>query len=294
MKYILTVTLNPAIDKTVKVPAFTIGQEHREEALSLSAGGKGLNVSRTLKLLGIRTLATGIAGGSAGDFISGELDKEGISNDFLKTKRQTRTNLTVIDTCSGKITRVIERGPDVNASIFGSFKDKFGRLLKNASFVIFSGSNAYGLADDSYAELILMAKKKGVPAALDTSGKPLIAGLRAGPDIVKPNLEEAEYALGKKLDTVKKIKQAVMSLREKGAGMGLITMGAKGSVGYDGHELVYIALSPIEYVNDVGCGDAFLAAFIVSRIRGMSFAESLAAATRIGTLSALTEKPGAF
>ncbi|MDD5439698.1 MAG: 1-phosphofructokinase family hexose kinase [Candidatus Omnitrophica bacterium] len=290
--YILTVTLNPALDKIVKVPDFKTGKDHRAKGFVLSAGGKGLNVSRALVLFDCETLATGIVGGNAGERVIHELHDEGIENDFLKIQDETRTNLTIIDPHTGMITRLIERGPKLTGTAFTAFMRKFDLLLGKASYVVCSGSNAYGLPEVAYGELIARAKKRGVPVALDTRGRSLMAALKRGPSLVKPNLEEAEYALGRKLDTIKKIKQAAHYLRDKSGAIVLITMDARGAVGYDGNEVAFAKAPHIKCVNDVGCGDVFLAAFISAQGRRRPFKESIAYATRMASYSARTEKPG--
>jgi len=293
-KYILTVTLNPALDKTVKVPNFKAGLDHRTEGLYVNAGGKGINVSRALNILGSPNLATGILGGRTGEWIIEELKKEKIKNDFLKIDTETRTNLTIVDAEGSAITRVIERGLPIDRSALSSFKKKFGLLLKNSEYVIFSGSNATGLRDDLYCELIEMARSKAVKTVLDTRGKPLALGARARPFILKPNLEEAEYITGTKLNSLAKIKEAAKKLSSKGIEIVVITMGSAGAILYRASRTIYARPPSVKYTSHVGCGDAFLAGLLDSLAKRRSLELSLKIASASGAASALTQKSGAF
>ena len=107
---ILTITLNPAIDKTIKVPNFRIGEDFREETIHLSAGGKGINVSRVLNHLGVKNIASGFLGGRDGNYIKEQLKKERIKHAFCDISANTRTSLTIIDPSLNTITRLLERG----------------------------------------------------------------------------------------------------------------------------------------------------------------------------------------
>ncbi|MFA5165244.1 MAG: 1-phosphofructokinase family hexose kinase [Candidatus Omnitrophota bacterium] len=274
---VLTVTLNPAVDKTVDGPR-----------VKLSAGGKGINVSRALKTLGVDSVVTGFAGGRPGDFIRSALKKERISERLVGIRGASRQNLTVIGR-GGKTTRRIEKGPAVSAKEFVEFKKAFVKLLRGRRYVVFSGANANGLKDSAYAELIRIAKKNGVMTVLDTRDAALKEGLRARPDIVKPNIEEARYICGK---------GTLECLRAKGARTVLLTMGAAGAAATDGRDTVIARPPKAGAVNNVGCGDAFLAGFIAYRLKGRDFKDSVRAATAAGTANAAAKAaclvPGSF
>ena len=262
---ILTVSLNPAIDKTIS-----------GKRACLSAGGKGVNVSRALKILGVKNLATGLIGGKNGDRIASLFKKEKIKNDFFRIKKETRTNLTVIGPAGGKISRTIEKGPQVTAAEFAGFKKKFRSLLKDCRFVVFSGANANGLPDSAYAELIRIAARRGIKAALDTRDAPLVRGLKVRPFLVKPNLEEAECIKG------------------RGVNISLITLGPGGAIAFGGRRVIFAKPPRLKAVNDVGCGDAFLAGFIAYYLKGKDLKDCLRAATAAGAANALSLRPGAF
>ncbi len=292
--HILTVTLNPAVDKIVLVKKFIHGEDFSGERIGLSAGGKGINVSRALKILGGEAVATGLIAGSAGDYIKGELKKENIRNDFLEINGETRINLTIIDKTTGKITRVIKRGPRVDETDLARFRKKFIALLKNCSYAVFSGANANGLTDSVYRELIEIAKNKNVKTVLDTRGKALLSALKAKPFLIKPNREEAGYILRRKLNSLLKVKEAVRYLLGYGIKIVIISMGDRGAVAGEGNEILFASLPRLKGKNSVGCGDALVGGFLFSHSRRESFRDCIKTAVAAGAASVLTSKPGYF
>lgn len=289
---ILTVTLNPAIDKIITLPKFKIGMDFRALNIILNAGGKGLNVSRALKNFGIQNVATGILAGSSGEFVSEKLRDEQIDQDFTKIKGETRTNLTIIAEYSRTITRILEQGPQIRSKDWSNFKKSFAGRLKGKKFVVFSGSNAAGLKDSSYRELIEIAHKKGVKAVVDTSGQALKEAIKAKPYSIKPNLEEAEFVLGKKLRSTEAIKEAIWGFHKLGVGVVVISQGHVGAMASDG-KVIYRAIAPsVPIRNNVGCGDALIAGLLFGECHGWTFKRSFQWAVAAGSANALQLRPG--
>jgi len=291
-KKVLTVTLNPAIDKTVTVPNFKTGRDFREQALFLSAGGKGINVSRVLKFLGTPTIATGFIGGSDGDYITMRLDKERIKHDFCFIGENTRTSLTIIDPSHNTITRILERGPSITRFELNKFKRKFFKLTRQCRVVIFSGRNIPGAPDYFYEELIEIAKKNNIFTVFDTSGKPYELGLQAKPSMIKPNLKEAEQLLYRKIFLLSEAKQAVYQLHKRGIPLVALTMGSRGAIVSNGKEMIQAIPPKIKRKSPVGCGDAFIGGFIASYVRNKSLGESVRMAVSCGAANALSINPG--
>ena len=142
---IVTVTLNAAIDKTLAVPNFRLGRRHRAVEQTAMAGGKGVNVARALKALGQPVIATGVAGGPTGTLITEALTDEGILNDFLRIREESRTSTAVIDPTSGEQTEINEYGPLVSESELDHFVEKLLYLAKGAAMCVFSGSQPRGV-----------------------------------------------------------------------------------------------------------------------------------------------------
>ena len=291
-KSVLTVTLNPAVDKIVYVHDFRTGGDFRSSRIVLSAGGKGINVSRALNHLGVKNIATGFLGGASGDLLQEKLTQENIRNSFLKIKPETRTNLTVIGR-KNKITRILEPGPAVSKNDLKNFVRRFSLLLKTCDMVVLSGSLTPGLPDTIYGELIKIAKRRKIKTILDTSGRPLMAGLRARPFAVKPNLSEAQLIAGKKLNSFNAMNAAVKSLLKKSR-MVVLSLAGQGAMAGWRNQVLLASPPKLKIINDVGCGDSLAAGLAYALKNNLSFEEGVRFAVAAGSADALTLTPGAI
>ena len=288
--FILTVTVNPALDDIVEVSDFKRGQEYLSQAMQFNAGGKGINVARVLDRLGVRCVATGFCGGALGHVMQKLLDHEGIAHDFVAIKGSTRSNLTVIEHKTNTITRIMHAGPRVTRQEVERFKAKMRKLLKDCSFLVLSGRNALGVDDGLYVELIQMARPYRIPCFVDTHGRPLALALDAKPCCIKPNREETQELLGTKLNSERQLKEALGYFLKRGVQHPIISLGKNGAIGSDGTN-VWLAVPPeLNYQNDVGSGDAFVGGFVYSLHKGKGFAESLRMAVAAGTANALNKQ----
>src|SRR6059058_236557 len=193
---IITVTLNAAIDRTLAVPNFRLGRRHRTVQQETMAGGKGVNIARTLKTLGQPVIATGFAGGPTGTRIVEQLTEESILNDFVRIREESRTNLSVLDPTTGEQTEINERGPAVSGKEMELFRDKLLYLARGADIVVFAGSLPPGVEAAAYAELVRDLHKLNVTTVVDADGDPLRLAVRAEPNVVSPNVLEAEELVG--------------------------------------------------------------------------------------------------
>ena len=285
---ILTVTLNAAIDRTVAVPNFRLGQRHRAVESRTVAGGKGVNVARALKLLGRPVIATGLAGGATGARILERLGEESILNDFTRIEGESRTNLSVVDPTSGEQTEINERGPQVSPAEIDSFVEKLLYLAQGASICVLAGSIPPGAPSDVYARLVGELRSLGVVSVLDTDGEQMRAGLRAEPAVVVPNVGEAEEAVGHEFNDADDQALGLNGLLEMGAGEAIITnpSGCVAIVG-EGHERrrYEARIEQLEPVSTVGSGDAFLAGYVAGRYEGRSARDCLALGVATGAES---------
>src|SRR3989339_421523 len=289
---ILTVTLNPVIDKAVIVPGFKVGHDFREENMSVSAGGKGINVSQVLAHIGVKTIATGFLGVIGGSYIKEELLKQSIENDFTMIEGTVRTSFTIIDPENSKLTRILERGPKVKLSDINKFKNKYSALLNRVSVVVMSGRSVQGANNSLYGQLIRMAKQKKVLTVFDTSGEPFPIGLKEKPFMIKPNVDEAEELLGRRIRSKREICMALKEFKERGIELAIITDGSRGAFLYDKDRLIHAIPPKISRKSPVGCGDAFIAGFIGSYIRNKSLEECVALAVACGAANASSIDPG--
>ena len=185
---IVTVTLNAAIDRTLTVPNFQRGQRHRASAGLTLAGGKGINVARALKTLGVPVVATGLVGGATGTRIVEELTAEAILNDFVRIDGESRTSTAVVDPTGGTYTEINEWGPAVRAEELEMLLEKLRYLTQGAELVVFAGSLPRDVADDFYAEAIRELARRHVPVVARHRGRAAAARRRgrAVPRLAEP------------------------------------------------------------------------------------------------------------
>jgi 1-phosphofructokinase/tagatose 6-phosphate kinase len=268
---IITVTLNAAIDKSLAVPQFRLGRRHRTVEQRTMAGGKGVNIARTLKALGQPVIATGFAGGSTGTHIVEQLTEESILNDFVRIREESRTNTSVLDPTTGAQTEINERGPSVTAREVELFRDKLLYLARGAAMVVFAGSLPRGVEPDFYASLIGDLKRSDVLTVVDADGEPLRQAVRAEPDLVSPNAIEAEELVGHEFASDEDRANAVGEIVALGPHEAIMTLpdGCFAQVLIDGqHVLKRARIARLEPIAKRGSGDAFLAGFLAARYEG--------------------------
>jgi 1-phosphofructokinase family hexose kinase len=268
---IITVTLNAAIDKSLSVPNFRLGRRHRTVDQRTMAGGKGVNIARTLKALGQPVIATGFAGGATGTHIVEQLTEESILNDFVRIREESRTNTSVLDPTTGEQTEINERGPSVTAREIELFRDKLLYLARGAAIVVFAGSLPRGVEPDLYASLIRDLERLDVITVVDTDGEPMRHAVRAEPDVVSPNVVEAEELVGHEFASEEERSRAVGEIIALGPREAIMTLpdGCFAQVLVDGHGLLKRARIELrEPIAKRGSGDAFLAGYLAARYEG--------------------------
>jgi tagatose 6-phosphate kinase len=294
---IVTVTLNAAIDRTLTVPNFQRGQRHRASDGVTLAGGKGINVARALKSLGVPVVATGLVGGQTGARIVEELANEAILNDFVHIEGESRTSTAVVDPTGGTYTEINEWGPAVSAQELALLIEKLRYLTQGAEVVVFAGSLPRDVADDFYAEASRDLQKRHVEVVLDTEGEPLRLGVEVEPFLVSPNQSEAEALVGQEFHDDEDFRIALETITELGARNVLITteLGCVALLREDRGGKRFRALAPhVEPVSTVGSGDVLLAAYLAARHAGRTNEESLRSAVAAGAASTLEVGAGCF
>jgi 1-phosphofructokinase family hexose kinase len=275
---IITVTLNTAIDKTLSVPNFRLGRRHRTVEQTTMPGGKGVNVARVLKTLGSPVIATGLTGGPTGTRIVDQLTQLSVLSDFVRIREESRTNTAVIDPTTGEQTEINERGPKVSEQEIELFVDKLLYLAKGASMCVFAGSLPREVDIDIYARLIRELRRLGVATMVDTDGDPLRRAVRSEPDVVSPNVLEAEELVGHEFNDDEDRLIAVKEMVGLGAREAVMTMPdgcfaqmhPKEPNGEPSLYRVRVAPGVVEPRATVGSGDAFLAGYVAARYAGKS------------------------
>jgi tagatose 6-phosphate kinase len=296
---ILVVALNPAIDVTHHVPGVDWAGVNRPAVIHARAGGKGLNVARTLRAIGAEVQVMGLAGGVTGEEVESALGKLGVPATFARISGETRRTFAVVDTVRGEAALFNEPGQPVGPDEYAEFCVLYERALAGCAAVVLSGSLPPGLSPDTYAELAAMATAAGVPAVLDAHGEALVRGAAARPAIVKPNLAELEALVGRSLSTARgadtgAVAIAARELRAAGPQAVVVTLGADGlwAATDDGS---WQAVPPADVRgNPTGAGDAVAAGLVHGLVLGRPWEERLRHAAALGTASAAAPVAGEF
>jgi 1-phosphofructokinase/tagatose 6-phosphate kinase len=294
---IVTVTLNAAVDRTLLVPNFQVGRRHRASSGFLSAGGKGINVARALKRLGVPVVCTGLAGGRNGTLLVEELTQEGILNDFVRIRGESRTSTAVLDPTSNVYTEMNEWGPEVADDELETLREKLAYLTQGAEFVVFAGSLPRGVDQAFYGEIIRESGRRHQLAVVDADGEPLRLATAAEPYLVAPNVREAEGLVGHEFVDEQDLATGLDEIAELGARNVLITLdtGCYALLREDRNEVRLRAEAPeLEAVSTIGAGDTLLAGFLAARAAGRSFEDAVRSAVAAGASSVLEAGPGRF
>ncbi|WP_037577290.1 1-phosphofructokinase [Phaeacidiphilus oryzae] len=264
---IVTVTPNPSLDRTYELPApapLVRGGVNRAAGDRLDPGGKGVNVSRALTAAGHATRAVLPLGGPGGRLLGELLAEQGIEVRAVPVRGGTRINVGVAEP-GGPLTKINAPGPELtpaeSAALLAEVRDS---ARAGTGWLACCGSLPRGLPDDWYARAVAAVHGAGARIALDTSGPALAAALAAGPDVLKPNLDELAEAVGGELRTLGDAVDAAKELRKRGAVAVLASLGARGMllVAEDGCWYGTAPVDPAEVRSDVGAGDASLAGFL--------------------------------
>lgn len=288
---ILTITLNPSIDRRYLVDGFAEGKVFRAKEVQYTPGGKGINVAKVAHAFEKSLLTTGLLGGRSGDFIKEELDKMDIKHNFVDIDGETRSCIAILSDGASQ-TEVLESGPSISQEEAEAFYSFFESSLGDYEVITASGSLPKGLEVDSYKRLIQIAKKHKKKFILDTSGPALVAGLEAAPFLVKPNKEELEKLLGYKISNKDDIIKGARPILDKGVDLVLVSLGSDGALALDQDHIYQVSIPQVEAVNPVGSGDSMVAGLAVSIYRGYDLERTLSFAAACGTANAMEAETG--
>ncbi len=288
---IITLTINPAIDRTVSVDKLVYEDRAYILDRSEAAGGRGINASQVIHSFGGKTLALLTSGGANGERMLKFLSNLGFPFEFVRVKRESRTNFTISDK-QGLTMKLNEIGAPLEKSELKEIRDLVDARIGKASWLMICGSMPPGVPPHFYCEIIHLAKKHGVKTLLDTDGDALVHALEAKPTVITPNQHEAERLLGRALVTRGQSFDALDRIQKMGPESVLLSLGSRGAIG-SGPDGAFEALPPhIDALGPIGAGDAMAAAFAWSMEKKKSFSESLrwgvAAGTAKATLAGMT------
>lgn len=260
---IVTLTLNPSVDRTVEVETLARGEVMRALGVRVDPGGKGINVSRALAANGFPTRAVVALGGAEGEHLVALLRETGIEILSVPIRGAIRSNITVVEP-DGTTTKINEPGAELNADELAAIFAAARAAAESAEWLVASGSLPPGTPADVYADLVRSLVDSGTCVAVDTSGPALEAVLSAEPALVKPNRDELSAVTGRHLESIGDVVDAACSLRDRGAQAVLASLGAEGAVLVDESGAVHGSTPPVAPISSVGAGDAMLAGFLAA------------------------------
>ncbi len=290
---IVTVTMNPAIDKTIEIDRLNRGNLNRIEKIEYDAGGKGINVSKTIHELGGESIATGFLGGNAGRVIEEILDSRGIKHDFVWVDGETRTNTKVCEQ-DGTVTELNEKGPEVTPEQLTNLLEKLDDLADDNVLFILAGSIPGNMEKDIYARIIERVHKKGAKVLLDADGELFRKGLEQKPDMIKPNQWEIEELQGFSHGVSdKKLINVAEKMQTEGIDTVVISLGKNGALFVCGSYVAKGMPLKVDVHSTVGAGDAMVAAMAYSFEKKMEPRETarLCMAVSAGAVMTVGTKP---
>jgi 1-phosphofructokinase family hexose kinase len=282
---ILTVTINPSVDRNVQVDRLVFEDRAYILARSDSAGGRGMNASRVLDSFGAKTLAIVTSGGASGERLEKLAAKSGFPVKVVPIHNESRVNLTITDK-QGLALRLNERGPLITPEELTRVEKAVANRLESASWLMLCGSIPPGVSSDFYTKLIGMARERKVKTMLDTDGDALLHGIEAGPSIVSPNQPEAERLLNRALITRVQFLEAAARIKAMGADAVMLSLGGRGVVAVNENQLLEVIPPRIDAVSPLGAGDALAAAYVWASTKKKDFADCVRWAVAAGTASA--------
>lgn len=287
---VMTVTLNPALDKTVTIEDFVLGGLNRIKEWRTDAGGKGINVAKVLKHFSVNVTSWGLTAGHQGKVISQKLNDLGIPNLFIETEGETRTNLKVYVERAKETTELNESGFTVDEKVLNEFIERYKQAVRNVSVVVLGGSLPPGAPVDMYKTLIKIANEAGARTVLDADGETFLRGIEAVPYAIKPNIHELEALFEETFESDEEIIAAARRLTGKGIAYVAVSLGREGSILVSEAEAIRAKPFPITPLSTVGAGDSMVAAFIYCLLHGKSLEETAQWTSAAGTVTA--SKPG--
>ena len=273
---IYTVTLNPALDKTVEIPGMALDTVNRITEMRTDPGGKGINVSKVIAKLGGDSRAVGILGGESGRTLEKLLENENFTTQFRFVEGQTRTN-----------TDINEPGLTVTDADLDALLNDLLAEVHAGDIVVLAGSLPKGAPQDTYRVWTSACKKAGARVFLDADGALLAEGLKAAPYLIKPNDDELSRLAGKKLETIEELTAEGQKLLESGIERVVISLGGRGALYLRKGSTIYAEGLKVPVGSTVGAGDSVVAALAYAESQDMSEEDAVRLSTATGAANVM-------
>ncbi len=292
---IITVCLNPAIDRILEVPDFALGRHQRGRQVSRRPAGKAINVSRALDTMAVASVVTGFVGRNELELFETSIGSDHTQGQLLAVDGATRENVTIVDPAARQETHIRDVGFSVTASDLNRLKRKLHVMCKPTSLVIFSGSMPPGVEPSDLVDLLHVCLRAEAKVAVDSSGPALRAAGELPLWLTKPNVAELAEMVGHPVESDEQILASGRQLSKHIRGV-LVSRGEAGGYAFvDGSAMIgQVPVDRSRIVNTVGCGDAMLAGFVAAQRKGKDVRESYRVALAVATAAALTREPGQF
>jgi 6-phosphofructokinase 2 len=289
---IVTLTLNPALDKTTAIDNLKPEKKLRCDQPEYKPGGGGINVSRAISILGGESLAIYVSFGHSKKIFQQLLDKEGIEQKIIDGIHPTRENLIVYERSGNNQYRFGMPGKEIGEQAMEECVELIKNLPPDVEYLVASGSLPPGVPDDFYQKLTQIAHDKNIRFVLDTSGKALIKATESNVDIMKPNLNELRQLAGKDVISGKEQEEIAKKIIDEGkANILFVSLGARGAMAVDKNSIEYAVPPTVMQVSTVGAGDSMVGSIILSLSRGENLKTALRWGVAAGTAATMT--PGA-
>lgn len=261
MANILTLTLNPALDLTVRLARLEPGEVNRSETLLTHAAGKGVNVAQVLADLGHYVSVGGFLGGANPEAFDALIASRGFGDAFIRVPGETRSNIKIAEQ-DGRVTDINAPGPFVSETAQKELLKRVAVIGPEFDVVVIAGSLPRGVSLQWFQALLEELKSLGLKVALDTSGEALRAGLKTGPWLIKPNAEELAEALGCPMESIAQQAQAAQRLHAQGVEHVVISHGADGVNWFSPGTALHATPPKVSVASTVGAGDSLLAGML--------------------------------
>ena len=281
----VTITLNPAIDRTLTIPHFTPGAVNRVQQIRDTPGGKGVNVALALADYGQRVAVTGFLGRENCDLFETHFAEKRIADRFVRLAGKTRVGIKIVDPAAHTTTDINFPGIAPSPRDLAKLREQIAAL--DAPWFVLAGSLPPGVDPGIYREVVAVLKAKGRKTLVDTSGEALRLALEAAPNILKPNLEELESLMGERLVGETAVLRAARSMVARGVELVVVSMGKEGACFVTAKCEVIARPPDVEIQSTVGAGDAMVAGILAAQIARLSLDECARLATAF-SVNALT------
>ncbi len=282
---ILTVCMSPCVDVTMELDSLNVGKTNVVKSKKVTFGGKALNVAIGVSRLGGEAHATGVMYNENGYMFENVLDKENVQHTFVWNKGRARENYKFIDSRS-MLTEVNDVGEGIALEKAEEVLDLVRVHSSRSSVTVMSGGLPKGLGADYYGRLVGAVSSRSLKI-VDASGQKLFSALNAGVDLVKPNLEELENALGRHIDNKEDLLESCYELLDRGAKRVLVSLGKRGAVITDGTDNYYCRSLNVAVNSTVGAGDGMVAAVALTLQQNAPLQEILRAGVAAGTATVM-------